>query len=204
MYPFHIAKAAATLHFTPLYSGALRYAFTPSVGSPHFGECGLKSGARYYRALSVHACSSQAHFPPHYSVHPFHIDNRTTANCGFWLEYASKTPLEVVADLPRRMRLFWLRCQIMRLRSIHIKPHYSQNAFDSALLAWYERGISQTWLQIAIGVTDFQTLKRGSAQTTHAQESSGRELCGLSIIGCKATHATGNRLGYAKVKTRSS
>ena len=72
---------------------------------------------------------------------PFHIDNRTIADCGFWLEYASKTPLEVVADLPHRMRLFWLRCQIMRLRSVHIKPHYSQNAFDSALLAWYERGI---------------------------------------------------------------
>ena len=72
---------------------------------------------------------------------PFHIDNRTVADCGVWLEYASKTPLEVVADLPHRMRLFWLRCQIMRLRSIHIKPHYSQNAFDSALLAWYERGI---------------------------------------------------------------
>ena len=72
---------------------------------------------------------------------PFHIDNRTVADCGFWLEYASKTPLEVVADLPHRMRLFWLRCQIMRLRSVHIKPHYSQNAFESALLAWYERGI---------------------------------------------------------------
>ena len=74
---------------------------------------------------------------------PFHIDNRTVADCGFWLEYTSKTPLEVVADLPHRMRLFWLRCQIMRLRSVHIKPHYSQNAFDSALLAWYERGISK-------------------------------------------------------------
>ena len=72
---------------------------------------------------------------------PFHIDNRTVADCGFWLEYASKTPLEVVADIPHRMSLFWLRCQIMRLRSVHIKPHYSQNAFDSALLAWYERGI---------------------------------------------------------------
>ena len=72
---------------------------------------------------------------------PFHIENRTVANCGFWLEYASKTPLEVVADLPRRMRLFWLRSQIMRLQSVHIKPHYSQNAFDSTLLAWYERGI---------------------------------------------------------------
>ena len=74
---------------------------------------------------------------------PFHSDNRTVADCVFWLEYASKTPLEVVADLPHRMRLFWLRCQIMRLRSVHIKPHYSQNAFDSALLAWYERGITQ-------------------------------------------------------------
>ena len=30
----------------------------------------------------------------------------------------------------------------MQLQSVHIKPHYSQNAFDSALLAWYERGIS--------------------------------------------------------------
>ena len=76
---------------------------------------------------------------------PFHIDNRTIADCGFWLEYASKTPLEVGADLPRRMHLFWLRCQIMRLRNVHIKPHYSQNAFDSALLAWYERGISQSY-----------------------------------------------------------
>ena len=74
---------------------------------------------------------------------PFHTDNRTVADCGFWLEYASKTPLEVVADLPHRMRLFWLRCQIMRLRSVHIKPHYSQNTFDSALLAWYERGINR-------------------------------------------------------------
>ena len=71
----------------------------------------------------------------------FHIDNRTVANCGVWLEYASKTPLEVVADLPRWMRLFWLRSQIMRLLSVHIKLHYFQNAFDSALLAWYERGI---------------------------------------------------------------
>ena len=77
---------------------------------------------------------------------PFHIDNRTIADCGFWLEYASKTPLEVVADLPHRMRLFWLRCQIMRLWSVHIKPHYSQNAFDSVLLAWYERGIWFTML----------------------------------------------------------
>ena len=51
-------------------------------------------------------------------------------------------PLEVVADFPRRMRLFCLRCQITRLQSVHIKSHYSQNAFDSALLAWYERGIS--------------------------------------------------------------
>ena len=77
---------------------------------------------------------------------PFNIDNRTVADCGFWLEYASKTPLEVVADLPHRMCLFWLRCQIMRLRSVHIKPHYSQNAFDSALLAWYERGINYSQL----------------------------------------------------------
>ena len=65
---------------------------------------------------------------------PFHIDNRTVADCGFWLEYASKTPLEVVADLPHRMRLFWLRCQIMRLWSVHIKPHYYQTALFSKRL----------------------------------------------------------------------
>ena len=29
-----------------LYSSALRFAFTPSIGSPHFGKCGLKHGAR--------------------------------------------------------------------------------------------------------------------------------------------------------------
>ena len=30
---------------------------------------------------------------------PFHIDVHVVANCGFWLEYASKTPGGVVADL---------------------------------------------------------------------------------------------------------
>ena len=93
------------------------------------------------RAEGHHHPNALLAFPSALFVAPFHIDNRTVADCGFWLEYASKTPLEVVADLPHRMRLFWLRCQIMRLRSVHIKPHYSQNAFDSALLAWYERGI---------------------------------------------------------------
>ena len=96
---------------------------------------------------------------------PFHIDNRTVADCGFWLEYASKTPLEVVADLPHRMRLFWLRCQIMRLRSVHIKPHYSQNAFDSALLAWYERGISliPTWS----GISNVGNINRNNKIVLH-------------------------------------
>ena len=103
-----------------------------------------------YRALSVHARSSQAWeagwplaFPSASFGAPLHIYNRTVANCGFWLEYTSKTPLELVADLRRRMRLFWLRCQKVRLRSIHTKLHYSQNPLDSALLAWYERGIRQ-------------------------------------------------------------
>ena len=95
---------------------------------------------------------------------PFHIDNRTVTDCGFWLEYASKTPLEihVVADLPHRMRLFWLRCQIMRLRSVHIKPHYSQNAFDSALLAWYERGIYKSKLQVHVFLQSQQIWLRQS------------------------------------------
>ena len=109
---------------------------------------------------------------------PFHIDNRTVANCGFWLEYASKTPLEVGADLPRRMRLFWLRCQIMRLRSVHIKPHYSQNAFDSALLAWYERGISLCiWKQTRTILLESCLAIRGSRVKTSAGfETRGAEI----------------------------
>ena len=51
----------------------------------------------------MHNCLA---FPSALFGAPFHIDNRTVADCGFWLEYASKTPLEVVADLPHRMRLF--------------------------------------------------------------------------------------------------
>ena len=103
----------------------------------HNGQTPLAASAR-----ATFVFSGLLAFPSALFDKPFHIDNRTVANCGIWLEYASKTPPEVVADLPRWMRLFLLRCQIMRIRSVHIKPHYSQNAFDSALLAWYERGIS--------------------------------------------------------------
>ena len=123
------------LHFQFIRFAAatLLFAFTPSVGSQKRSKIEQKDIITPMHCLA---------FPSALFGAPFHIDNRTVANCGFWLEYASKTPLEVGADLPRRMRLFWLRCQIMRLRSVHIKLHYSQNAFDSALLAWYERGIS--------------------------------------------------------------
>ena len=133
------------LHFQFIRFAAatLLFAFTPSVGFPHFGECGLKKRSKIEQKDIITPMHCLA-FPSALFGAPFHIDNRTVANCGFWLENASKTPLEVGADLPRRMRLFWLRCQIMRLRSVHIKPHYSQNAFASALLAWYERGISLT------------------------------------------------------------
>ena len=34
------------------------------------------------------------------------------------IRFQNTLSLEVVADLPHRMRLFWLRCQIMRLRSV--------------------------------------------------------------------------------------
>ena len=121
-------------------SSALQFAFTPSIGSPHFGKCGFKKRSKIEQNDIITAMHCFA-FPSALFGAPFHIDNRTVTDCGFWLEYASQTPLEVVADLLHRMRLFWLRCQIMRLWSVHIKPHYSQNAFDSALLAWYERGI---------------------------------------------------------------
>ena len=146
-YPFHIAKFAVTPHWTPLLIHPLCCCYTPSVcfHTEHrisaFWKVRFKTRSKIEQKDIITPMHCLA-FPSALFGAPFHIDNRTFAYCVFWLEYASKTPLEVVADLPHRMRLFWLRCQIMRLRSIHIKPHYSQNAFDSALLAWYERGIS--------------------------------------------------------------
>ena len=147
-YPFHIAKCAVTPHWTPLSIHPLCCWYTPVC---FHTECRISAfwRVRFKKRSKIEQKDiiTPMHclaFPSALFSAPFHIDNRTVANCGFWLEYASKTPLEVGADLPRRMRLFWLRCQIMRLRSVHIKPHYSQNAFDSALLAWYERGKSLT------------------------------------------------------------
>ena len=144
-YPFHIAKCAVTPHWTPLSIHPLCCCYTPVC---FHTECWISAfwRVRFKKRSKIEQKDiiTPMHclaFPSALFGAPFHIDNRTVGNCGFWLEYASKTPLEVGADLPRRMRLFWLRCQIMRLRSIHIKPHYSQNAFDSALLAWYERGM---------------------------------------------------------------
>ena len=113
----------------------------------HNGQTPLAASAR-----ATFVFSGLLAFPSALFDKPFHIDNRTVANCGIWLEYASKTPPEVVADLPRWMRLFWLRCQIMRIRSVHIKPHYSQNAFDSALLAWYERGNRLNFLEKLVSI----------------------------------------------------
>ena len=146
LYPFHIAKCAVTPHWTPLSIHPLCCCYTPVC---FHTECRISAfwRVRFKKRSKIEQKDiiTPMHclaFPSALFGAPFHIDNRTVANCGFWLEYASKTPLEVGADLPRRMRLFWLRCQIMRLRSVHIKPHYSQNAFDSALLAWYERGKS--------------------------------------------------------------
>ena len=151
LYPFHIAKCAVTPHWTPLSIHPLCCCYTPVC---FHTECRISAfwRVRFKKRSKIEQKDiiTPMHclaFPSALFGAPFHIDNRTVANCGFWLEYASKTPLEVGADLPRRMRLFWLRCQIMRLRSVHIKPHYSQNAFDSALLAWYERGISH-WLKL--------------------------------------------------------
>ena len=145
LYPFHIAKCAVTPHWTPLSIHPLCCCYTPVC---FHTECRISAfwRVRFKKRSKIEQKDiiTPIHclaFPSALFGAPFHIDNRTVADCGFWLEYASKTPLEVVADLPHRMRLFWLRCQIMRLWSVHIKPHYSQNAFDSALLAWYERGI---------------------------------------------------------------
>ena len=146
LYPFHITKFAVTPHWTPLSIHPLCCCYTPvcfgllSHRISAFWQVRFKKRSKIEQKNIITPMHCLA-FPSALFGAPFHIENRTVANCGFWLEYASKTPLEVVADLPRRMRLFWLRSQIMRLQSVHIKLHYSQNAFDSTLLAWYERGI---------------------------------------------------------------
>ena len=152
LYPFHIAKFAVTPHWTPLSIHPLCCCYTPVC---FHTECRISAfwRVRFKKRSKIEQKDiiTPMHclaFPSALFGAPFHIDNRTVADCGFWLEYASKTPLEVVADLPRRMRLFWLRSQITRLQSVHIKPHYSQNAFDSTLLAWYERGIRQRRVQL--------------------------------------------------------
>ena len=93
------------------------------------------------KQLSEKGCAEHSISILHYLVHPFTLTTALLQKGSFWLEYASKTPLEVVAEPTGWMRLFWCRSQIMRLWSFHIKPHYSQNAFDSGLLDWYERGI---------------------------------------------------------------
>ena len=143
--PFISPNSAVTPHWTPLSIHPLCCCYTPvwfhtECRISAFWRVRFKKRSKIEQKDIITPMHCLA-FPSALFGAPFHIDNRTVANCGFWLEYASKTPLEVGADLPRRMRLFWLRCQIMRLRSVHIKPHYSQNAFDSALLVWYERGI---------------------------------------------------------------
>ena len=128
-----------------LHSGVLRFAFTPSVGFPHFGMCGLKNGAKIEQKNIITPMHCLA-FPSALFGAPFHIDNRTVADCGFWLEYASKTPLEVVADLPHRMRFF--RNPVSNNFGAFTSNRIILiNASDSALLAWYERGISQNCLQ---------------------------------------------------------
>ena len=97
------------LHFQFIRFAAatLLFAFTPSVGFPHFWRVRFKKRSKIEQKDIITPMHCLA-FPSALFGAPFHIDNRTVANCGFWLEYASKTPLEVGADLPRRMRLFWL------------------------------------------------------------------------------------------------
>ena len=77
LYPFHIAKAAVTPHFTPLSInaatlGCASFCFHTKRQISAFWREWFKNRSEIYRVLSVHACNySQAHFPPHYSVHPF-------------------------------------------------------------------------------------------------------------------------------------
>ena len=101
-YPFHIAKAAVTPHLIPLSINPLNCRYTPvRFGLLSHRASDLRTLASFKterdRALSVYACGSQAReagwpfaIPSALFGAPFHIDNRTIANCGFWLEYASK------------------------------------------------------------------------------------------------------------------
>ena len=67
----------------------LHSALTLSFGSrsPHFDGCHVKSDVR----KGVQSVA----FPLHYLVHPFTLTTAPMQICFFWLEYASKTHLEV-------------------------------------------------------------------------------------------------------------
>ena len=111
------------------------HAFTLSFCSPHFDGCGVKSGARKGVRIIASPCALFGA--------PFHIDNHTIANCSFQLEYTCKTPLEVVAETSNIECGFsdsGVKSSAFRAFTSN-QPHYSQNAFASALLARYERGI---------------------------------------------------------------
>ena len=110
LYPFHIAKCAVTPHWTPLSIHPLCCCYTPVCFHTEcrisaFWQVRFKKRSKIEQKDIITPMHCLA-FPSALFGAPFHIDNRTIANCGFWLEYASKTPLEVGADLPRRMRLF--------------------------------------------------------------------------------------------------
>ena len=109
-----------------LYSSALWFAFTPSIGSPHFSKCGLKNevmieleenhypNALFGLSLRIITCTL-SHGQPH----------RCRMRLMARIRYPKAT-IQVVADLPHRMRLSWLRCQLMRFRSVYVsKPHYA-------------------------------------------------------------------------------
>ena len=75
------------LHFQFIRFAAatLLFAFTPSVGFPHFGECGLKNGATPIEQKDIRS-SPQCivwPFPPHYSVHPFTLTTEPSQTAAF-------------------------------------------------------------------------------------------------------------------------
>ena len=82
------------LHFQFIRFAAatLLFAFTPSVGFPHFWRVRFKKTEQdRAEGTSSPQCIVLA-FPSALFGAPFHIDKpKPSQNCGFWLEYASKT-----------------------------------------------------------------------------------------------------------------
>ena len=114
--PLSYRKSAVTPHLTPLSTlicfaaAALRCAsvcFHTERRISAFWRVRFKKRSKIERFSSMPG----AVYKPlllHIIRCTFHIDNRTIANYGFWVEYASKTPLEVQCSRPPMLNAAFL------------------------------------------------------------------------------------------------